>query len=665
MIRKLYIRFFSTDFDMECFLNSEWMEQYSSRGIKPEDLSKIIKPGSNIFIGSACSEPQIFTRYIAEHRDDFIDCRLYHFFSLSDHLFTGDSDKAILRHNTLAIIGNKVMRESINQGYSDFTPVKTSDIPEMVIGDRRKIKINYALIQVSPPDKHGYSSLGINVDITRTITMHSEKIIAVVNPRVPRTAGDSLIKFDKIDYFYYTAENLIEYRPDPITQEIEKACSFVARLIDSSSTVNLGIGNIPYYLPNYLMNKRDLAVFSEVIQESIQGLIEKGVITGSSNYYSRVMTTFALGTKAFYEFLDNNFFVEFHSSDFITDPMNIARNHKLCSIYSALYVDLYGQATNHRGAELYSGEGGEADFIRGTQLSKGGKSIITMLSTDKEGNSRILPVLPSGPISLRWFDIHYVVTEFGIANLYGKPLRKRAIQLIGIAHPKHRNWLLEEAKKMKLIYEDQELPTNKDGIVVIYPDYEWVFEYDTYKITLRAITPADERLIQEFYYSLSEKDKTFRFFTPKRTFSHEELHGMLKSIDYQNNLFLIGLIGEGTSERIIASAGYFSASNTTMAELSIAIESNFRSKGLGLWIVEKLIDLAQERGFKGFYGDIMTENKGMLKLLYKLPYRVEFENFGDTMQFSIRFNEKKTEKGFSAEPSFQEDPYMKFKNPME
>ncbi len=650
---------------MDCIPESDWLQKYAARQINSEDLSKIIKPGSNIFIGSACSEPRLFTRYIAEHPNDFIDCRLYHFFSFSDHLFVSKSDKSILRHNTLSIIGNKLMRDSINHGDSDFTPVKTSDIPEMIIGDRRKIKINYALIQVSPPDKHGYCSLGINIDITRTIAMYSEKIIAVVNPNVPRTAGDSLIKFDKIDYYCYTNDPLIEYRPDPINPEIEKVCSFAARLIDNGSTLNLGIGNIPYYLPKFLSNKKDLAVFSEVIQETIQELIEKGVITCSMNYYSRVMATFALGTKSFYEFLDNNFFVEFHSSEFITDPINIARNHKLCSVYSALYVDLYGQGTNHRGAELYSGEGGEADFIRGTQLSKGGKSIITMLSTDKNGNSRIVPMLPSGPISLRWFDVHYVVTEYGIANLYGKPLRKRAIQLIGIAHPRHRNWLLEEAKKLKLIYEDQELPTNKDGVVVIYPDYEWTFEYDVYKILFRSITPADERLIQEFYYNLSEKDKTFRFFTPKQIFSHEELHGMLKSIDYQNNLILIGLIGEGVSERIIASAGYFSASNTNMAELSIAVDSSFRSKGLGLWIVEKLIDLAQERGFKGFYGDVLSENKGMLKLLYKLPYRVEFENFGDTMQFSIRFNEKKIGKGFNAEPGLQEDPYMKFKNPME
>ena len=650
---------------MECSPFSEWKSKYANRSISLEDLSRIICPGSNIFIGSACSEPRIFTKYLADHRDLFQDCRLFHFFSLSDHFFTSEADKTILRHNTLAIIGNKLMRKSINQGYSDFTPVKTSDITEMIIGDRRKIKINVALIQVSPPDKHGYCSFGINVDVTRTIAMNAEKRIALVNPKVPRTSGDSLIKFEKIDYFFFNEEDLIEFQPDPLVHEIEKVCTYVARLIENESTLNLGIGNIPYYLPKFLKEKRDLAVYSEVIQESIQELIESGVITGSSNYYSRVMTTFAVGTKPFYDFLDNNFFIEFHSSEFITDPTNIARNSKLCSIYSALYVDLYGQATNHRGIELYTGEGGEPDFIRGTQLSKGGKSIIALQSIDNQGNSRIVSTLPSGPISVRWFDVHYVITEYGIANLYGKSLRKRAIQLIGIAHPNHRNWLLQEAKKMKLIYEDQELPTNKDGVVVIYPDYEWIFEVDNIKTILRAITPADERLLQEFYYNLSERDKTFRFFTPKKTFSHDELHTMLKSMDFQNNLILIGLVGEGAIERIIASVGYFSGNNTNIAELSIAIESNFRSKGLGMFLVEKLIDLAQERGIKGFYGDVLSENKGMLKLLYKLPYRVQFENFGDTMQFSIRFNEKKNLRGSLGEPSIQEDPYMKYKNPME
>nr|MDO8118949.1 acetyl-CoA hydrolase/transferase C-terminal domain-containing protein [Candidatus Sigynarchaeota archaeon] len=347
------------------------------------------------------------------------------------------------------------------------------------------------------------------------------------------------------------------------------------------------------------------------------------------------------GSKRFYEFVDQNPFIEFHPTDFITNFENMARNKKLCSVYGALSVDLLGQATNHLGTTLYGGTGGEADFVRGSALTKGGKVIVALPSVTSDGHSRIVPFLPPGPIDLRVIDVHYVVTEWGIAYLHGKTIRERVLQMVSIAAPQFRNELLEKAKEMNYVYEDQVLPTTKDGVVVICPDIEWTYETKSKgPIYFRPVLPTDERLLQELYYNLSEKDRLHRFLSQRKMFSHKETQSRI-ACDYMTSMVIIGTVGEEKDLRIIAEGEFFLEESTNMAEISVTVDKNYRNQGLALHIFSKIIELSQERGISGLFGEIAGDNFAMFHILNSLPYKIIITERESTFEFAFKFSDKK------------------------
>jgi GNAT superfamily N-acetyltransferase len=353
------------------------------------------------------------------------------------------------------------------------------------------------------------------------------------------------------------------------------------------------------------------------------------------------MTTFILGNREFYDFVDNNPFIEFHPTDWLNHIENVSKNYKLCSVYSALSCDLIGQATNHMGGYFYGGVGGQADFMLGSAISKGGKCIIALPSITKDGKSRILPLLPSGPVTMRVIDIHYIVTEWGIAYLHGKSIRERVIQMIAIAHPKFRQELLEEAKKMHYVYEDQIIPSSKGGITVIRPDIEWWFPSKTKgKIYFSPVKPTDERMLQDLYYSLSEQDRVLRFLNPQQYFTHKETQNRV-ICDYQTSFIIVGIIGKEESQKIIAIGGYYLEPDTNLVEFSVTIHEDYRKQGLGRQILFKIIDLAKEKGYDGICGDVMMNNLGMIHILDSLPYDVIFQHADEeVLSFHFYFNHK-------------------------
>lgn len=618
---------------------TNWTQLYNATEIRPETLGKIIKPGQRIYLGSACSEPLIFTNFLVQNQNLFTDCQILHFFNVSNQPFFNDSAPASFRHNTISIIGNSQIRNAINLGKSDYTPIMSSEIPSMIRGTRNRIHVDVALIQTSVPDRNGYCSLGMNVDINQIVVEMADVVIAQVNPRMPYTMGNSMIRFKDIDYFMLVDSPLLEYPSPKIDETTKSIAQYVARLIENGSTLNLGLGKIPYLLPHYLTEKKDLALYSELIPDSILPLIEKEVINCKENAYPHCMTSFALGNQKFYEYIDRNPFMEFHPTEFIMNINNMMRNKKLCSVYSAMRVDLLGQATNHLGTSYFSGIGGEPDFIRGSKLSQGGKSIIALPSLTSNGESRIVPVLPPGPITLRDFDIHYVVTEWGIAYLYGRSVRDRALQLIGIAHPKYRPMLLQAAKQYHLIYSDQILPETQDGVVVIYPNAtEFVYKTnDGQDISFRPLKPTDERLLQELYYNLSEEDRVMRFMTAQKTFSHEETQSRL-NLDYQNNMMLGAFIGTEEDQKLIAAGGYFLNQNTNLAEIAVTTDAKYRKIGIARKMFLKLIEYAQMRGIAGIYGEVYANNQPLLRIIKSLPYQIVLEDYGETLEFYCYFH---------------------------
>ncbi|TFH29689.1 MAG: acetyl-CoA hydrolase/transferase family protein [Promethearchaeota archaeon] len=627
--------------------NSNWDK--SPQSIQVQDLVDIIKPGYRIFLGTGCSESLIFSQELIRKKYRWFDCTLVHLLTLSDFEYFSEDTPTHFRHNTLSIIGSDQIRKAVNSGKSDFIPIKSSEIPRML--RTRMIPIDVAILQVTPPDKYGYCSLGINVDINKTVAKTAKILILQVNPNMPYTCGNSHIKFSEADYFLEKKTPLLEYTIPEISTESDqiiqtKIGNFLTRLIEDGSTLNVGIGKLPPLMWQFLAEKKNLAIYSEalVLSDTLLEMIQKGIINCKNNTYPNILASFALGKKHHYEFLDRNPMFEFQPTEFLNNIINIAKNYKLCSIYSAMAVDLTGQITNDLPNKFYSGIGGEHDFIQGTALSKHGKTIIILPSTAKnESISRIAPTVSRSSIPAS--DVHYIITEWGIARLGGKNIRERALQLINIAHPKFRKTLLEEAKSMHLLYQDQILPRSIEGHLVIYPEqYEWKFTTKNgTQIQFRPVKPTDEPLLQRFFYQLNEKDRIFRFLTPKKIFPHEQTQ-LEVNIDYITNMAIIGLIGNENQEEvpeIICAGNYYSGLNdtTNRAEIATVITNKWQKQGLGTHIFEKLIEIGIANGFLGFYGEFAPTNSGILTILKNLPHNVRLKTDAESITFLIEFTE--------------------------
>ncbi|MBI5558694.1 MAG: hypothetical protein HY885_13765 [Deltaproteobacteria bacterium] len=609
-----------------------------NKEISPADISKIIQPGSRIFIGTGCSEPTILTGQLVMKKHYFADCEIVHFLTLSDNNFFDQLEPSLFRHQAL-FVGQSI-RQAVNEGKADYIPISLSDIPKLFRSGR--LRIDVALLQVSPPGRFGFCSLGIDVDINRTVFDCAKIVIAQVNPRMPRTSGDSFVRFADIDYYVRHEAPLLEFQyppPDEVTEKIGRYC---ARLIENGSTLQFGIGAIPNSVLCHLTDKSELAIFSEVISDSVIDLIESGNVNCRNNIHPHVMTSFVMGTKKLYDYVHENPFIEFHPTSLINNLTNIARNNKMVSINAALSVSLTGQVNSDSiGTNFYSGVGGQLDFTRGAALSEGGKPIICLPSVTHDGEtSRIVATLePGSGVVVPRSDVHYVVTEWGVAFLHGKSIRERVMQMIGIAHPKFRKSLLEEAKKLHFAYEDQLLPQTRDGVVVVYPErYEWHFTTrDNRCVFFRPVKPTDERMLQELYYELDQEDRKLRFFSLKSTFSHGETQSTV-NVDYESVFVLVGLAGDAEQQKIVSIGSYYLDRSLNRAEVAFTVTREYRRQGLTRFSLSKLIDVAREKGITGFTGEVLRINDAMLHVLKSLPYKIYFESEEDYLLFKFTFD---------------------------
>ena len=627
------------------------MQKFGDSEKKPKkitlgDLNQIIKPGYRIFLGTGCSEPYIITKELTHDKYRWTDCEIVHFLTLTDQKFFSDTFPTRYRHNTLSLIGSAQTRHAVNTGKSDFTPIRTSEIPHLL--ERDILKIDVAMVQLSPPDEYGYCSLGINVDINKKMVEHAKIVIAQINPQMPSTRGDSSVRLDQIDFIIEEDTPILEFKIEYNQKRlgiINKICQYTARLIDDGATLNIGLGKIPPKIYSHLQNRKDLAIYSEslVLTDKFFELISDNIVTCKLNHFPQVMCAFALGEKQHYEKIHQNPFIKFYPTEFINNVDNITKNHQMISLYSAIAVDLSGQITNHLENQFYSGVGGENDFIEGTSRSSGGKTIILIPSTTSDGSkSRIVPIISRSNIPAS--DVHYVITEYGIANLTGKSIRQRAIQLIAIAHPKFRKSLLEEAKKMHFVYPDQLIPLTRDGNVVVYPEeYEWTYcTKSGEKVNFRAIKPTDEALLQDFFYHQDEGSRISRYLTPKQTLTHEESQ-IEVNIDYDTIMVIVGLVGDEDAQEIIAAASYYldPEGKDKIAEFALMISKEWQHQGLGFHIFSKMCDVACEKGLEALVGEFMKTNIGISKILQKLPFSVEIEDYDDTIEYILDLTKKK------------------------
>jgi len=600
-------------------LNKDWREIWKEKEISAEGAIKKIIPGNRVFISSGCSEPKALLSELIKQSESLIDTEIIHFLTIFPEKYFQNKAEDLFRHNALYI--GETLRTEINEGQSDYTPILASEIPKLFISGRRYIDV--ALIQVTPPDAYGFCSFGINVDIAKPISQSAYLTIAEINPQMPRTLGNSFIHMKEIDYFIYNNVPLIEYnfKEHPLTERIGKN---VARLVEDKSTIHIGHGYLPNSCLKYLGTKKNLGMHSFFITDEIIPLIKKTVLTcRKKNFHpEKIITSCAIGTKKLYDFVNNNPYIEFYPADYVCNPVNIGRNKKMVSINHVLQIDLTGQvnASKH-GLKFYAGIGDTVDFMRGAAYSKGGKPILVLPSTRKGGTeSNIVPRLEEGAgVILSRADIHYVVTEWGIAYLHGKTIRDRVLELLCIAHPNFRQWLLEEAKKMKLIYADQILSCDEEGRICIYPlQYETsLITKDNRKITVRPLKTTDEPLLRELYYSLDMRDHYLRFFNLRSEFTHSKTQ-IEVNIDYDHVFSIGAFVGDMIKNpEMIGTASYHFNPINNLAEFDFLVKNQWRGKGIASFLYHHLIIIAKEKGIKGFYGNIHIENKQTVHIIKK------------------------------------------------
>lgn len=604
----------------------EMRERYQEKAVSEDKIFSNIHRGDRIFIGTGCGEPQYLVHalieYTRSHPKAFSDAEIFHVWTLGVAPYTDEKLKHNFRHNSF-FIGNNT-RDAINKGIADYTPIFLSQVPKLLY--RKLIPVDVAMIQTSPPDAHGYMSLGISVDITKAAVENASTVIAQINSNMPRVHGDTFIHIDDVDFVIPHDEPILEYRtevPDEIAQRIG---NYAARIIKDGDTIQVGYGSIPNAILSNLSKKKHLGVHTELLSDAIVELMKNGVIDNTKKSIDRGKTvaTFCMGKKETYEYIHDNPGIEFRTIEYTNNPLVIAQHNNIVAINSALEVDLTGQATAESiGKIFYSGIGGQADFMRGAVLSPNGKTILTIQSTAKDGTiSRIVPFLKEGAgVTLNRGDIHYVITEYGIAYLHGKNIRERAMQLISIAHPKFRPSLIEEAKNLNLIYKDQAFIPGKKGE---YPeDLETFRTTETgLEIFLRPAKISDEPLLKEFVYSLSDQSLYRRFISRRTDMPHEFLQKFV-IIDYAGEMAIFAVIEHAQKEEIIGVGRYYIDKNTHTAEAAFVVRDDFQKRGIGTELLKYLTYLAQKQGLLGFTAEVLVDNKPMLHVFQKMGFDIQ------------------------------------------
>jgi len=433
-----------------------WEQQYATQLRSPDQALSCVKSGMRVYIQPGCAEPETLVEALIRRAREVHDVEIVHMMTMGAAPYVAPEMAGHFRHNAIFIGPN--VRDAINDGRADYTPIYLSEIEALF--ESGEMPLDVALIEVSPPDSHGFCSFGVGVDTTLTAAKCARYVVAQVNNYMPRTYGDSFIHVSDIDAVVESSRPLCELKKPEITDLHVAIAHNVAGLIEDGAVLQTGIGGIPDAVLPLLMDRKDLGVHSELVGEGVIPLINAGVITGARKNYKprKIIAGFALGTKKLFDFVDNNPIFEFHPTAYTNNPQLIARNDKMVAINSALQVDLTGQVCSDSiGNHFYSGIGGQVDFLRGASQSKGGKPIIAISSTAKGGSiSRIVPMLSpgAGVVTSRGL-VRYVVTEYGVAYLHGKSIRERAKALIEIAHPKFRDELYGYCETTKWLHRPQ------------------------------------------------------------------------------------------------------------------------------------------------------------------------------------------------------------------
>ena len=588
-------------------------ERYPQKVTNAREAVLAVQPGHRVFIGTGCATPRTLVTALENTPNPPPDVELVHFIT-TNAFAHDDAGKALTKYRHRSFFVSSDVRAAVQQGLVEYVPIQISRVPDLMrLGS---LPIDVALIQVSPPDMFGYVSLGVSVDIIPAAVAAAKWVIAEVNPAMPRTQGDTTLHVRDIDKLVPVHTPVTEYIHQPATEQVvHQIAKYIAGIIDDGSTLQIGLGRIPNEALRYLADRRDLGIHSDVITDAILPLLEKGILTGreKSQLKNKVVASFVLGSRALFDIMDTNPLFALHPMSWVANEEVSAAQHKMVSISQAFSIDLTGQVcADQFEGQLYGGLGAQVDFIRGAARSPGGKPIVCMTSTTDDGSkSRIRAMLaPGEAATLARSDVHYVVTEFGIAYLYGKSIRERALSLIAVAHPDFRAALLDEGKQLGYLEASCSIQS-----AFPYPveDERKLDLRNGKSVTIRPATVSDAAGVKSLFYGLPSGDRYTRFFRQVKALSSAEVQ-KLCNLDYKLAVAFVAVHGVRENEQVVGHASYFVNPSTNLAETAFMVDNTWQGTGLGGSLQRRLVEHAKGRGLRGFEAEILPENTKMIKL---------------------------------------------------
>jgi acyl-CoA hydrolase/GNAT superfamily N-acetyltransferase len=595
-----------------------------------------IRPGSRIYLGTGCAAPRSLIATLEAMESGPADLEFVSFvttLALADEAVTPPASR--YRHRSF-FVGSDI-RHLASLGRLDYVPISLDEVPGLLANGR--LPIDVALLQVSPPDARGFVSLGISVDLAPAVLKVARRVIAEINPAMPRTHGESFVHVDRFDAFVNVATPVTEYRHPPAGDTADRIARYIAAIIEDGSTLQIGLGRIPNEALQYIKDRRDLGIHSDVITDGIMDLVETGVVTGRRKTLNpdRIVTSYCLGTKRLYDFVHDNPLLDFQPIEQVCDPRVIAANFQMVSITQAFAIDLTGQVcVDQFEGEFYGGLSTQAPFIRGAARSPGGKPIVCLASTTQSGASRIKPSLEAGDgVGIARSDVHYVITEYGIAYLFGKSIRERALAMIEVAHPDHREALVEAARKLSYVPSEQYLASQN-----AYPVQEErdITLANGSEILIRPARAADADALRALFHQLSPDDVYTRFFRRVRSLSYQDLQ-TLCNVNHETQVAFLAVTGPRENEVVVGSGCYFLNPTTNLAEVGYMVAPEWQGRGLGAALQARLQEYATARGVRGFIAEILPGNARMIGLAANAPGGQTTTQDEGAIQVTIVFGE--------------------------
>lgn len=595
-----------------------------------------VRSGDHVFVGTACATPRHLVAALEAGTVHLPDVEMLHF--LTDHAVPHDAQgQAVTRFRHRSFFVGADIRAAVKQGLAEYVPLSIARLPLLIALGR--VKLDVALIQVSLPDAFGYVSLGVSVDVIPAAVAKARLVIAEINPQMPRTQGDSLIHLSQIEHLVLVDTPVIEYQhPATASAAMEQIARYIGGIIEDGSTLQMGLGRVTHEAMKHLADRRDIGIHTDVITDAIIALLEQGIVTGQrkTQQVGKIVTSFAMGSRRLYELIDNNPQFSFQPMDVVGNPQTIAAQHKMVSVTQAFAIDLTGQVcADQLDGDFYSGLAAQTEFLRGAALSAGGKPIICLASTDDDGNtSRIRAVLQPGEgATVARTDVHYVITEFGIAYLFGKSIRERAVALIEVAHPKFRAQLFEEAKSLGYIPAGQTLKNMR-----AYPVHEEVTVAlkDQRQVLLRPAGSADGDAIRDLFHQLPKEDVVTRFFHTLRSLSAQQIQ-RLCNLNRETEMAFVACTGAREDATIVAQACYVIDPTTNLAETAFMVHPQWQGSGLGTALQKRMVSHAQSRGVRGFVAEILPNNRHMIRLASGGSSNVSVTREHDTVKVTALF----------------------------